>query len=207
MRHLWQECRRRWGHGGFGGGGGCPPRGLEHRENRPGGGGYATSGVCIIGKAAVGTVLAACGAGGDRAAAYPKAWRAGDRSSAGSSRLDHFPGIAAQCRHPRGRPGLSGNDRAVACRPLGAPAGQAGGQSNPAHYVQERLTGTVVAPDGAAIHGPAVTWRGRRYGRRQDRRWATAWSPEQISRRMRLDFPEDQTMHISHEAIYQALLP
>ena len=72
-------------------------------------------------------------------------------------------------------------------------------------YVQERLAGTVVAPDGAAIHGPAVTWRGRRYGRRQDRRWATAWSPEQISRRLRLEFPEDQTMRISHEAIYQAL--
>ena len=73
--------------------------------------------------------------------------------------------------------------------------------------VQERLAGTVVAPDGAAIHGPAVTWRGRRYGCRQDRRWATAWSPEQISRRLRLDFPEHPTMRISHEAIYQALLP
>ncbi len=34
-----------------------------------------------------------------------------------------------------------------------------------------------------------------------------AWSPEQISRRLRLDFPEDPTMRISHEAIYQALLP
>jgi hypothetical protein len=32
--------------------------------------------------------------------------------------------------------------------------------------VQEHLAGTVVAPDGAAIHRPAVTWRGRRYGRR-----------------------------------------
>ena len=73
--------------------------------------------------------------------------------------------------------------------------------------VQERLAGTVVAPDGGVIHGPAVTWRGRRYGRRQDRRWATAWSPEQIARRLRLDFPEDPTMRISHEAIYQALLP
>jgi IS30 family transposase len=41
----------------------------------------------------------------------------------------------------------------------------------------------------------------------QDRRWATAWSPEQISRHLRLDFPEDPTMRISHEAIYQALLP
>ena len=80
---------------------------------------------------------------------------------------------------------------------------------NPAlrQYVQDRLAGTVVAPDGAAVHGPAVTWKGRRHGRRQDRRWATAWSPEQIARRLRLDFPEDPTMRISHEAIYQALLP
>ena len=78
---------------------------------------------------------------------------------------------------------------------------------NPAlrQYVQDRLAGTVVTPDGAAVHGPAVTWKGRRHGRRQDRRWATAWSPEQSSRRLRLDFPEDPTMRISHEAIYPAL--
>jgi IS30 family transposase len=72
-------------------------------------------------------------------------------------------------------------------------------------YVQDRLAGTVIAPDGTAIRGPAVAWKGRRHGRRRDRRWAKAWSPEQISRRLRLDFPEDQTMRISHEAIYQAL--
>jgi IS30 family transposase len=32
-----------------------------------------------------------------------------------------------------------------------------------------------------------------------------AWSPQQISERLRLDFPGDDTMRISHEAIYQAL--
>lgn len=32
-----------------------------------------------------------------------------------------------------------------------------------------------------------------------------AWSPEQIARRLPLDFPDDDSMRISHEAIYQAL--
>ena len=72
-------------------------------------------------------------------------------------------------------------------------------------YVQDRLAGIVRAPDGAALAGPSVRWTGRRHGRRQDRRWATAWSPAQIAARLRLDFPEDPSMRISHEAIYQAL--
>ena len=31
------------------------------------------------------------------------------------------------------------------------------------------------------------------------------WSPEQISRRLHLEFPDDESMRISHEAIYQSL--
>ena len=72
-------------------------------------------------------------------------------------------------------------------------------------YVQERLAGMIQAPSGAEITGPVVTWKGRRHGRRQDRRWARAWSPEQIACRLVLDFPDDMTMRISHETIYQAL--
>jgi IS30 family transposase len=72
-------------------------------------------------------------------------------------------------------------------------------------YVEERLAGAVVASSGAPVPGPAVSWNGRRHGPRQDRRWASAWSPEQIARRLPIDFPEDETMRISHEAIYQAL--
>jgi IS30 family transposase len=72
-------------------------------------------------------------------------------------------------------------------------------------YVQERLAGAVVAPSGVPVPGPAVSWKGRRHGSRQDRRWARAWSPEQIARRLPVDFPDDMNMRISHEAIYQAL--
>jgi IS30 family transposase len=48
-------------------------------------------------------------------------------------------------------------------------------------------------------------WIGRNIGRRKDRRWAVAWSPEQIAHRLPIDFPDDASMRISHEAIYQAL--
>jgi IS30 family transposase len=72
-------------------------------------------------------------------------------------------------------------------------------------YVQDRLAGMIASPNGALLVGPKVVWKGRRAVHRQNRRWATAWSPEQIARRLRFDFPEDKTMRISHEAIYQAL--
>jgi IS30 family transposase len=71
-------------------------------------------------------------------------------------------------------------------------------------YVQDRLVGVVQGPDGA-VGGPNVEWIGRRRGRRRDRRWARSWSPEQISNRLRLDFPDDESMRVSHEAIYQSL--
>jgi IS30 family transposase len=73
-------------------------------------------------------------------------------------------------------------------------------------YVQDRLAGQVRRPDGTPVAGPAVkAWKGRGKPHRADRRWARAWSPQQISARLRIDFPDDPGMRISHEAIYQSL--
>jgi IS30 family transposase len=73
-------------------------------------------------------------------------------------------------------------------------------------YVQERLAGEIQAVDGSQVSGPNVaSWKGRRHGRRQDRRWSSCWSPQQISQRLLIDFPKEKSMRISHEAIYQAL--
>lgn len=56
-------------------------------------------------------------------------------------------------------------------------------------YVQERLAGSVRRPDGTIVTGPqAPVWKGLNKPHRQDRRWAVAWSPQQISQRLKVDF-------------------
>ncbi len=73
-------------------------------------------------------------------------------------------------------------------------------------YVQERLSGQISRPDGTVIEGPQPPrWTGRNKPHRKDRAWVQAWSPEQIANRIKLDFPDDESMRISHEAIYQSL--
>ena len=73
-------------------------------------------------------------------------------------------------------------------------------------YVQDRLAGNVRRPDGTIVAGPKTPpWKGLNKPHRQDRRWSTAWSPEQIAHRLKVEFPDDESMRISHEAIYQSL--
>jgi IS30 family transposase len=73
-------------------------------------------------------------------------------------------------------------------------------------YVQQRLAGQLHRADGTPAVGPATgPWKGRNKPRRQDRRWISSWSPQQISERLKVDFPDDPSMRISHEAIYQSL--
>jgi IS30 family transposase len=73
-------------------------------------------------------------------------------------------------------------------------------------YVEERLTGQITRPDGAGVAGPPPPrFTGNAKPHRKHRAWVRAWSPEQIAQRLKVDFPHDATMRISHEAIYQSL--
>ena len=72
------------------------------------------------------------------------------------------------------------------------------------NYVQQRLSGdkTPMVERGSqkAASGRAAT---SRIEVTADG-WQ-AWSPQQISARLKLELPNDESMQISHEAIYQAL--
>ena len=73
-------------------------------------------------------------------------------------------------------------------------------------YVQERLSGQISRPDGSVVSGPRPPrWTGNNKPHRKGRAWVRAWSPEQIAIRISFDLPDDESMRISHETIYQSL--
>ncbi|WP_210047787.1 IS30 family transposase [Nesterenkonia lacusekhoensis] len=72
-------------------------------------------------------------------------------------------------------------------------------------YVQDKLSGEIITAEGEVVGPEGPAWDGKNKPHRGDREWVTAWSPQQIAKRLPLEFPDDPTMRISHEAIYQAL--
>src|SRR6266508_1367873 len=142
----------------------------------------------------VGPLLVVQRAGRDRVASRGRRGSAGDRPAASACAVDDLARAASKRRDPRRPARVPRHDRAVARRPAcaSAEAGQAG---------HERRVAAVRA---GAARGDGDN-PGRRRGRRKDRRWAQSWSPEQIANRLPVDFPDDPSMRISHEAIYQSL--
>lgn len=73
------------------------------------------------------------------------------------------------------------------------------------HDVQDRLAEQLQHEDGTILARPTTpAWKRLNKPQRADRKWSTAWIPEQISNRLPLEIPEDKSMHISHESIYRS---
>lgn len=73
------------------------------------------------------------------------------------------------------------------------------------HYVQDHFSGAVITTEGEIVGPTGPVWDGKNKAHRGDRAWASGWSPHQIAKRLALDFPQDTSMRIGAEAIYQAL--
>src|SRR6516225_8028694 len=157
---------------------------------------HATSDVSPISEAAVRPVSLICGAGGDRTSSSAGLLHAGGCAPARTNSFNDFAGVAAQRCNPKRRFGVSRDDSAMACRSICSPprAGEACAQRGIANLcggtigrVRRRSELVSCSRPGCAPERPP------------------AWSPEQIARRLPVDYPDDETMRISHKAIYQAL--
>jgi hypothetical protein len=124
----------------------CHQRGLDHHRSR------LRGGTCC---SRSGRRLLSCGPRGMACGRSPAGWSGPHRPSPGNCGGMPPPAAVAWII---GRP--------VARRPLGAPAGQAGGQSGAA-AIRAGSSGRHGHHPGRG-GGPAVTWKGRRHGPRQD---------------------------------------
>ena len=68
----------------------------------------------------------------------------------------------------------------------------------PAHGVPEQI----LTDNGKCYSVRAVPWRGRRLGRRKDRHWAKAWSPDGLNRLRVEETPDDRGSPRAHRALY-----
>ena len=129
------------------------------------------------------------------------------RSPVGSAgAVDDLARAAPQCGDPRQPSGTTGFGGAVeaeqaAKRPKAAKLAT---ERSAREYVEDRRPASH-PPDGTVVAGPDVPARMGRHATGSDRRWAMAWSPEQIGGRLLVDFPDDESCGSRHETIYQAL--
>jgi IS30 family transposase len=102
------------------------------------------------------------------------------------ARAHRPPGPDGQRRRTGPVPGTQGPGRRARVRYRAAPA-----------QAKAEVRGRRPKPSKLAIH-PALQTH-------VQEKLKQGWSPEQIAGRLPLDFPDDERMRISHEAIYQAL--
>ena len=113
------------------------------------GGRHATNDVQNLGIAALRALPVIGGARRDRASKGAGPFHTGDWAPPQAGRLDTFLWTAAQRGHPQRRVGVSGDDRAVACRSVGpsAETNQACAQPGLAHVCGEEACRRCLGPE------------------------------------------------------------